>query len=84
MKLTPEQLAQLIAQIFANLIAAGKDPASITTEDIMAELDAVVEQNGEPAAEPEGEPAAEPEGEPDAKADGDGALSVTPDRKSVV
>ena len=79
MKLTPEQLAQLIAQIFANLIAAGKDPASITTEDIMAELDAVVEQNGEPAAEPEGEPAAEPEGEPDAKADGDGALSVTPE-----
>ena len=71
MKLTPEQLAQLIAQIFANLIAAGKDPASITTEDIMAELDAVVEQNGEPAAEPEGEP--------DAKADGDGALSVTPE-----
>ena len=49
MKLTPEQLAQLIAQIFANLIAAGKDPASITTEDIMAELDAVVEQNGSPS-----------------------------------
>ena len=79
MKLTPEQLAQLIAQIFANLIAAGKDPASITTEDIMAELDAVVEQNGEPAAEPEEEPAAEPESEPDAKAEGDGALSVTPE-----
>ena len=32
MKLTPEQLAAIIAQIFANLIAAGKDPASITTE----------------------------------------------------
>ena len=73
MKLTPEQLAQLIAQIFANLTAAGKDPASITTEDIMAELNAAIEANGgdgEPAAEPENEPAAEPEGEPAAKSDG--------------
>lgn len=82
MKLTPEQLAQLIAQIFANLTAAGKDPASITTEDIMAELNAAIEANGgdgEPAAEPENEPAAEPEGEPAAKSDGEGGLNVTPE-----
>lgn len=82
MKLTPEQLAQLIAQIFANLTAAGKDPASITTEDIMAELNAAIEANGgngEPASEPENEPAAEPEGEPAAKSDGEGGLNVTPE-----
>jgi len=83
MKLTPEQLAQLIAQVFANLIAAGKDPASITADDILDELNAVIEA-GEPAAEPEGEPAAEPaaapegEGEPAAKSE-DGTLSVTPE-----
>ena len=33
MKLTQEQLAALIARVFANLIAAGKDPAAISTED---------------------------------------------------
>ena len=38
MKLTQEQLAALIAQVFANLIAAGKDPAAISTEDILSEL----------------------------------------------
>ena len=30
MKLTQEQLAALIAQVFANLIAAGKDPSAIS------------------------------------------------------
>ena len=66
MKLTPEELAALIAQIFANLIAAGKDPAGITTEEIMAELNTVIEADGtaaEPVAEPADESAAEPENE---------------------
>lgn len=75
MKLTPEELAALIAQIFASLIAAGKDPASVTTEDIMAELNAAIEAEGEPAAEPEAEPAAEPENEPK----GSDALGITPE-----
>ena len=50
MKLTQEQLAAIIAKIFANLVAAGKDPASITTEDITTELNAVLEAVGASAA----------------------------------
>lgn len=53
MKLTQEQLAALIAQVFANLIAAGKDPAAISTEDILSEL-AVVLDSAEGAGEPDG------------------------------
>ncbi len=58
MKLTQEQLAELIAKVFANLSAkfteAGKSLNDITTEDILAELSAVVaEMEGdEPAADP--------------------------------
>ena len=42
MKLTQKELAALIAQVLAKLIEDGKDPESITTEDIMAEIDAVL------------------------------------------
>lgn len=65
MKLTQEQLAALIAQVFANLIAKGKTD-NITTEDIMAEVTAILEAEagkGEPAAEPGADPAAEPDDE---------------------
>ncbi len=60
MKLTQEQLAALIARVFANLIAAGKDPASVGTEDILAELSVVLD-----AAAPAGDPAPGGEGEGD-------------------
>ena len=53
MKLTQEQLAALIAQVFANLIAAGKDPSAITQDDIMAEVGAIIEAGG--AGDPAGE-----------------------------
>ena len=46
MKLTQEQLAALIAQVFANLIAAGKDPAAISTEDILSELTIALDAAG--------------------------------------
>ncbi len=81
MKLTPEQLAAIIAKIFANLVAAGKDPASITTEDIMTELNAILEANeGEGAAAAgEGEGAAAA-GEGEGKDDGEGGEpAVTPE-----
>ena len=60
MKLTQEQLAALIAQVFANLIAAGKAPSAITQDDIMAEMNAIIEAGGigDPAGEggaPEGD-----------------------------
>ena len=69
MKLTQEQLAALIAQVFANLIAAGKDPAAISTEDILSELTIALDAAG---AAPAGDPLAGVGGE------GEG------DRKSVV
>ncbi len=51
MKLTQEQLAQLIAQVFANLVAKGKTD-DISTEDIMAEVNAIIaEKESEPAGE---------------------------------
>ncbi len=61
MKLTQEQLAALIARVFANLIAAGKDPASVGTEDILSELSVVLD-----AAAPAGDPA------PGGESEGDG------------
>lgn len=86
MKLTQEQLSSLIAQVFSNLIAAGKDPASITTDDITAELNAVLEageSTDESAGESESESAEESENESEdesnaAKSETD-ALSVTPE-----
>ena len=84
MKLTPEQLAAIIAKIFANLVAAGKDPTSITTEEIIAELNAAIEA-AEPAAEPPAAeppaaepPAAEPEGD-EPKGEPSAAGIVTPE-----
>lgn len=59
MKLTQEQLAALIAQVFANLIGAGKDPGAITQDDIMAELTAIIDASGT------GDPADKGEGAPD-------------------
>ena len=59
MKLTQEQLAALIAQVFANLIAAGKDPSAITQDDIMVEVSAIIDEGdaGDPAgSEEEGAP----------------------------
>lgn len=67
MKLTQEQLAALIAKVFANLnaklAADGKSVDDITTDDILAELSAVVAEmeDGEPAADPDGDPAADPD-----------------------
>lgn len=55
MKLTQEQLAALIARVFANLIAAGKDPASIGTEDILSELAIVLDSAGEGGSSDTGE-----------------------------
>jgi len=69
MKLTQEQLAALIAQVFANLIAAGKDPSTITQDDIMAEVTAIIEANG--AGDPAGEGEGAPEGE-EGKGEGEG------------
>lgn len=68
MKLTQEQLAALIAQVFANLIAAGKDPSAITQDDIMAEVGAIIEAGG--AGDPAGEGGA-PEGD-EGKGEGEG------------
>lgn len=68
MKLTPKQLAELIAQVLAKLIADGKDPESITTEDIIAEIDAILA-----ASDGDGS-AAEGEGKGD-----DDAPAVTPE-----
>lgn len=45
MKLTQEELAALIARVFANLVAQGKTD-NIATEDIMTELTAVLESDG--------------------------------------
>ena len=58
MKLTQEQLAALIAKVFANLnakfTADGKSVDDITTEDILAELSAVVAEmeNADPDTDP--------------------------------
>lgn len=58
MKLTQEQLAKLIAKVFSNLTAkfaeAGKNVNDITTDDILAELTAVLDEMNA-AGEGEGE-----------------------------
>ena len=80
MKLTQEQLAALIAQVFANLIAAGKDPSAITQDDIMAEMTAIIEAAGigDPAGEggaPEGD-----EGKGEGEGEGEGGdPAITPE-----
>ena len=80
MKLTQEQLAALIAQVFANLIAAGKDPSAITQDDIMAEMNAIIEAGGigDPAGEggaPEGD-----EGKGEGEGEGEGGdPTITPE-----
>lgn len=75
MKLTQEQLAALIARVFANLIAAGKDPAAIGTEDILSELAVVLDNADEGVGTGEGD-AGEGEGNKaeggDAGSEGDG------------
>ena len=68
MKLTQKELAALIAQVIAKLVAAGKNLESITTEDIMAEIDAILA-----SADGDGS-AAEGEGKGD-----DDAPAVTPE-----
>lgn len=87
MKLTPEQLAQLIAQVFANVnanrqarINAGETvPDEITTEEIMAEVNAIIEAgSAEPAGEGDAEPAGGDEGETAAKAE-DAGTAITPE-----
>lgn len=45
MKLTPEQLAAIIVKVFTNLVAAGKDPANVTTDEVVAELTAVLDED---------------------------------------
>lgn len=79
MKLTQEQLAALIAQVFANLIAAGKDPSAITQDDIMAEVTAIIEagDTGDPAGEGEGAPEGD-EGKGEDEGEG-GDSAITPD-----
>ena len=70
MKLTQEQLAALIAQVFTNLIAAGKDPSAITQEDIAAEVNAIIEAGG--AGDPDGGGEGAPDGDGEGKGEGEG------------
>ena len=73
MKLTQEQLAALIAQVFANLIAAGKDPSAITQDDIMAEMTAIIEAGGAGAPADEGADVSKgDEGKGEGEGEGDG------------
>lgn len=74
MKLTQAQLAALIAQVFTNLIAAGKDPSTITQDDIMAEVNAIIEAGGigDPDGGGDGAPDGSGEGKGDDDGDGDG------------
>ena len=80
MKLTQEQLAELIANVFANIDEkrkARKDggeelPENITTEEIIAEIGTILDGMNEPA-EGEGVPAAEGE-----KSEGEGT-AVSPE-----
>lgn len=81
MKLTQEQLAKLIAKVFSNLTAkfaeAGKNVNDITTDDILAELSAVLDEmnaadDGEGAPAGDGEGKGEGEGAPAGKGEGEG------------
>ena len=86
MKLTQEQLAELIAKVFANLdekrkaISEGGEssPISFGTDEILSEISAILEgmEGSEP---PVGEPMNEPvgEGEGDLKGEGEGGRAVS-------
>lgn len=88
MKLTQEQLAELIAKVFANLdekrkaISEGGEssPISFGTDEILSEISAILEgmEGSEP---PVGEPVNEPvgEGEGDLKGEGEGGSPVSPE-----
>ena len=88
MKLTQEQLAELIAKVFANLdekrkaISEGGEssPISFGTDEILSEISAILEgmEGSEP---PVGEPMNEPvgEGEGDLKGEGEGGSPVSPE-----
>ena len=87
MKLTQEQLAALIAQVFANLIAAGKDPSAITQDDIMVEVSAIIDEGdaGDPAgSEEEGAPEEDEGKGKDPAITPEFITQVLEDRKSVV
>ncbi len=60
MKLTPEQLAELISKVIANILAKNGGSSDISTEDIMTELNALLSESTE-AGETEGEKAATPQ-----------------------
>lgn len=88
MKLTQEQLAELIAKVFANLdekrkaVSEGGEssPIGFGTDEILSEISAILEgmENSEP---PVGEPVNEPssEGEGDLKGEGEGGSPVSPE-----
>ena len=88
MKLTQEQLAELIAKVFANLdekrkaISEGGESSLISfgTDEILSEISAILEgmEGSEP---PVGEPMNEPvgEGEGDLKGEGEGGSPVSPE-----
>ena len=87
MKLTQEQLAELIAKVFANLdekrkaVSEGGEssPIGFGTDEILSEISAILEgmEGSEP---PVGEPVNEPagEGEGDLKGEGEGGSPVSP------
>lgn len=88
MKLTQEQLAELIAKVFANLdekrkaVSEGGEssPIGFGTDEILSEISAILEgmESSEP---PIGEPVNEPsgEGESDLKGEGEGGSPVSPE-----
>lgn len=88
MKLTQEQLAELIAKVFANLdekrkaVSEGGEssPIGFGTDEILSEISAILEgmESSEP---PIGEPVNEPasEGEGDLKGEGEGGSPVSPE-----
>ena len=88
MKLTQEQLAELIAKVFANLdekrkaVSEGGEssPIGFGTDEILSEISAILEgmEGSEP---PVGEPVNEPagEGEGDLKGEGEGGSPVSPE-----
>ncbi len=64
MELTPEQLAEIIAKLCANIKAKKGDGEEITTEDILAELSAIFEENAAGDTEPDADaPEEEDKGE---------------------
>ena len=88
MKLTQEQLAELIAKVFANLdekrkaISEGGEssPISFGTDEILSEISAILEGmegTEPPVSEPVNEPTGEGEG--DMKGEGEGGSPVSPE-----